>query len=162
MTLEERLDELKIVLPEVATVGNYLPAVRIGNLLYVSGQLPKVGGKVAYKGRVGHEVDLESARHAARACVVNILAVLKRELGNLERVKKVVRMTGFVNSYPGFQDQAKVMDAASDLLVELFGENGKHSRVAVGVAELPLGAAVEIDLIAEVRVGGGVKGTGFS
>lgn len=151
MAIEDRLRELQILLPEVAAVGNYLPAVRSGNLLFVSGQLPKVEGKIAYRGRVGREVTLENARRAARACVINLLAVLKQELGSLDKVKKIVRVVGYVNSYPGFQDQAKVMDAASDLLVELFGENGRHARVAVGVVELPLGAAVEIELMAEFR-----------
>src|SRR3989338_2724880 len=140
MAIEDRLRELQILLPEVAAVGNYLPAVRSGNLLFLSGQLPKVEGKIAYRGRVGREVTLENARRAARACVINLLAVLKQELGSLDKVKKIVRVVGYVNSYPGFQDQAKVMDAASDLLVELFVENGRHARVAVGVVELPLGA----------------------
>lgn len=151
MNIEERLTELQIVLPEVVPAGNYLPAVRTGNLVYVSGQLPKVEGKIAFKGRVGKDLNLESARRAARACVVNILAVLKQELGGLDKIKRVIRLSGFVNSYPGFQEQPKVMDAASDLLVELFGEAGRHSRVAVGVVELPMGAAVEVDMIVEVR-----------
>lgn len=149
--IEARLKELQIVLPEVAVAGNYLPAVRVGNMVFVSGQLPKVEGKIAFRGRVGKDLNLESARRAARACLINSLAVLNQELGNLDRLKRVIRLTGYVNSYPGFQEQAKVMDAASDLLVEIFGEAGKHSRVSVGVVELPLGAAVEIDMIAEIR-----------
>ena len=151
MTIEDRLKELQITLPEVAVAGNYLPALRVGNLLYVSGQLPKVEGKVAYTGRVGKDLTLESARRAAKACLINILAVVKQELGSLDKVKKIVRLGGFITSYPGFHDQAKVMDAASDLLVELFGESGKHARATVGVVELPLGAAVEIEMLAEVK-----------
>jgi enamine deaminase RidA (YjgF/YER057c/UK114 family) len=149
--IEERLRELQIVLPEVGPVGNYLPATQVGNIVYVSGQLPKVEGKIAYKGRVGREVRLESARLAARACIANILAVLKHHLGSLDRVRRIVRLVGYINSAPGFQDQAKVMDGASDLLVEIFGENGRHARVSVGVSELPLGAAVEIEMIAEAK-----------
>lgn len=151
MDINNRLKELKLELPEVVPVGNYLPACRVGNMVYVSGQLPKVEGRIAFRGKVGLDVDLETARRAARACVANLLAVLKFELGSLEKVKRIVRVTGYINSSPGFQDQAKVMDAASDLFVEIFGESGRHSRVSVGVAELPLGAAVEIDLVAEVK-----------
>ena len=148
-SIEERLEELKITLPEVVVAGNYLPAVRVGNLVFVSGQLPKVEGKIPFKGRVGKDLDLEGGRRAARACLINILAVLKQELGTLGRVRRVVRLTGYINSYPGFQEQAKVMDGASDLLIEIFGDRGRHSRVSVGVVELPLGAAVEIEMIAE-------------
>jgi len=151
MDIEERLQELKVDLPEVTPVGNYLPAVRSGNLVFISGQLPKVEGKVAYVGRVGKDVSLETARRASRACVANLLAVLKQELGSLDKVRRIVRVVGYVNSYPGFHEQAKVMDAASDLLVEIFGEAGRHARAAVGVVELPLGAAVEMEMIAEVR-----------
>jgi enamine deaminase RidA (YjgF/YER057c/UK114 family) len=149
MSLEDRLKELQITLPDVAAVGNYLPSVRAGNLVFISGQLPKVEGRIAFKGRVGKDVSLELARRAARACGINILAVLKQELGKLERVKRIVRLGGFVNSYPGFFDQAKVMDGASDLFVEVFGDAGKHTRAAVGVVELPLGAAVEIDAVVQ-------------
>ncbi len=132
-------------------MGNYLPAVKTGNLVFISGQLPKVEGKVAFRGRVGKDVNLETARRAARACVINALAVLQQELGQLDRIKQIVRVGGFINSYPGFYDQAKVMDGASDLLVEIFGDRGRHTRVAVGVVELPLGAAVEIEMVVEVR-----------
>ncbi|MBI2066807.1 MAG: RidA family protein [Deltaproteobacteria bacterium] len=149
MTPEDRLKEMNIILPEVAAVGHYLPAVKTGNLLFVSGQLPKLEGKVAFQGRVGKDLNLETARRAAKACATNILAVLKQELGNLDRIKKIVRLNGYINSYPGFHEQAKVMDGASELFVDLFGESGRHSRVAVGVVELPLGAAVEIDAIVQ-------------
>ncbi|MBI4373292.1 MAG: RidA family protein [Deltaproteobacteria bacterium] len=151
MSIEERLRELQIDLPEVAVAGNYLPSCRTGNLVFISGQLPKVEGKIAFRGHVGKEIDLESARRGARACVANLLAALKQEIGALDRVKKVVRVTGYVSSFPGFQEQHKVIDAASDLLVELFGEPGRHSRVSVGVVELPLGAAVELEMIVEIK-----------
>lgn len=151
MSVEDRLKELQIVLPEVQAVGNYLPAARSGNLVFVSGQLPKVEGKIAFRGRVGKDLNLESARRAAKACLTNILAVLKEELGNLDRVKRVVRLTGYINTYPGFHDHPKVMDAASDLLVDLFGEGGRHSRVVIGVVELPLNAAMEMEAVVEVK-----------
>ena len=151
MSVDDRLKELHIVLPEVQPAGNYVPAVRTGNLVFLSGQLPKVEGKIAFKGRVGRDVNLESARRAARACVTNRLAALKLEIGSLDKVKKVIRVIGYINTYPGFNDHSKVLDAASDLLVEIFGEAGRHSRVAVGVVELPLGACLEMEMVAEVR-----------
>ncbi len=151
MSIEEKLKELQIVLPEVQAAGNYLPAVRTGNLIFISGQLPKVEGKIAFKGRVGKDLNVESARRAAKACVVNLIAVLKQALGTLDNVKKIVRLTGYINTYPGFHDHPKVLDAASELLVEVFGEAGKHSRVAIGVVELPLGASMEMEMIAEVK-----------
>lgn len=151
MSIDERLKELHIVLPEVQPAGNYVPAIRTGNLVFVSGQLPKAEGKIAFRGRVGKDLNVESARRAAKTCVANILAVLKQELGSLDKVRKFVRVTGYINTYPGFNDHPKVMDAASDLLVEIFGEVGRHSRVAIGVVELPLGAALEMEAVVEVR-----------
>ena len=151
MSIEKKLQELQMDLPEVQPVGNYLPAIRTGNLVYVSGQLPKVEGKIAFKGRVGKDHTVESARRAAKACLSNVLAALKYEISSLDRVKKFVRLTGYINTYPGFNEHAKVMDAASDLLVEIFGEAGRHSRVTIGVVELPLMAAMEMEAIVEVR-----------
>lgn len=150
-SIEERLKELQIVLPEVQPAGNYLPAVRTGNLLFISGQLPKVEGRIAFRGRVGKDLNVESARRAAKACLTNVLAVIKQEMGTLDKVKKIVRLTGYINTYPGFNDHPKVMDAASDLLVEIFGDLGRHSRVVVGVVELPMAAAMEMEMIAEVK-----------
>lgn len=150
-TIESKLRELQITLPEVQPAGNYLPAQRSGNLVYVSGQLPKVEGRIAFKGRVGKDLNVESARRAGKACLSNILAVLQQELGTLDKVKKIVKLTGYINTYPGFSDHPKVMDAVSELLVEIFGEAGRHARTVIGVVELPLGAAMEMDLIAEVR-----------
>ncbi len=150
--LDQKLKELQIVLPEVQVAGHYVPAVRTGNLLFVSGQLPKVEGKIAYKGRVGKDLNIETARRAAKACVVNLIAVLKNELGNLEKVKRIVRVMGYINTYPGFNEHVKVMDAASELLVDVFGEIvGSHARAVVGVVELPLMASMEMEMIAEVR-----------
>ena len=149
--IEKKLAELQVTLPEVEPAGNYLPAVRTGNIVFISGQLPKVEGRIAFKGRVGRDLNLESARRAARACVANLLAALKGEIANLDQVKRILRLTGYINTYPGFSEHAKVLDAASELLIDIFGEAGKHSRVAVGVVELPLGAAIEMEMIVEVR-----------
>jgi enamine deaminase RidA (YjgF/YER057c/UK114 family) len=149
---EAKLKELKIHLTEPVPVeGAYVPCVKTGNLLFISGQLPKVGPHLAFKGRLGKEISLDNGKRAAKQALANALSVAKYELGNLDRIKRVVRLTGYVNSYPGFIDQAKVMDAASELLGEVFGEAGKHTRVSVGVTDLPLLATVEIDLILEVK-----------
>ena len=151
MKIEERLQELHIQLPEVQPAGNYLPAIRSGSLIFVSGQLPKVEGKIAFKGRVGKDLNVESARRCAKACLANILAVLQQELGTLDKIKKVVKLTGYINTYPGFSEHPKVMDAASEALIEIFGEAGRHARTVIGVVELPLGAAMEMDMIVEAR-----------
>lgn len=151
MKIEERLKELQVILPEVQPAGNYLPAVRVGNLVFVSGVLPKVEGRITFKGRVGKDLNVESARRAAKACVVNLLAALQSELGNLDKVKRIIRLTGYINTYPGFSEHPKVIDAASELLVEVFGEAGRHSRVVVGVVELPFGSSMEMEMIAEVK-----------
>ncbi|HEX5037768.1 MAG TPA: RidA family protein [bacterium] len=149
--IASKLQELQIVLPEVQPAGNYVPAQRSGNLIYVSGQLPKVEGRIAFKGRVGKDLNVESARRAAKACLANILSVMNQELGSLDKVKKIVKLTGYINTYPGFSDHPKVMDAVSEQLVEIFGEAGRHARTVVGVVELPFGSSMEMDLIAEVR-----------
>ena len=149
---EEKLKLLKVPLYEPApSEGNYVPCVRTGNLLFISGQLPKVGPQLAFKGRLGKEVSLDNGKRAAKQALANALAVARWDLGSLDKVKRVVRLTGYINSFPGFSDQAKVMDGASDLLGEVFGDQGKHSRVSVGVTDLPLGATIEIDLILEVK-----------
>jgi enamine deaminase RidA (YjgF/YER057c/UK114 family) len=149
---DTKLKELKLQLTEPApSEGDYVPCVRTGSLLFISGQLPKIGPQIVFKGRLGKEVSLDNGQRAAKQAVVNALAIAKQELGTLDRVKRVVRMTGYVNTYPGFIDQAKVMDGASELLGQIFGPAGKHSRVTVGVIELPGHAAIEIDLILEVK-----------
>jgi enamine deaminase RidA (YjgF/YER057c/UK114 family) len=151
MSVEKRLAEFNIVLPDLSPSGNYRPAVRVGKLVYVSGQLPKAEGRLAFSGRVGREINLEAARKAARLCVINALAAVKGVCGNLDKVNRIAKINGYVCSTVGFQDQHKVMDAASELVCDLFGEAGHHARSAVGVIELPLGAAVEIDMIAELK-----------
>ena len=147
MNVEARLEELGIVLPEAAApVASYVAVVVENNLAYVSGQLPFVDGELA-TGRLGEDVSLEDGQAAARACGLMILAQLKGALIPLERVKRIVKLGGFVNCTADFTDQPKVVNGASDLMFEVLGDQGRHSRAAVGVPSLPLGAAVEVDAI---------------
>jgi enamine deaminase RidA (YjgF/YER057c/UK114 family) len=149
---EVRLKELGLSLPAPAVpVGSYLPCVRAGDLLFVSGQLPLRDGVLIARGKVGSAVSLEQGQEAARQAVLNALAQVAAEAGGLERVVRVVRVGVFVNSAAGFTEQAKVANGASDLLVGIFGEAGRHARAAVGVSDLPLDAAVEVELIVQVR-----------
>ncbi len=148
--IEQKIESLGIKLPTPPTpAGSYVAVVRTGNLLYISGQIPMEDGKVVFSGKVSDE-NLETAQKSARMCAINILAQLKREIGDLEKVSKIVRLSGFVNSVPGFSQHPKVINSASDLFFEIFGEKGKHSRIAVGVASLPLDSMTEIDAIVEV------------
>jgi len=150
--IEEKLKSLNITLPSPPKpAGAYIPVVKSGNTAYVSGQIPIEDGKVAVKGKVPSVQSLEQAQKAAKLCAINALAQLKSELGSLDKISKILRVSGFVNSDPEFTEQPKVINAASDLLFEIFGEKGKHSRIAVGVASLPLGATVEIDMIVEIN-----------
>jgi enamine deaminase RidA (YjgF/YER057c/UK114 family) len=152
MTLiEARLKELGIALPEVARpVAAYVPAVRSGAYVYVSGQLPVVGGRPTVTGKVGAEVSPEAAKLAARTAGINALAALA-SVASLEKVKRIVKVTGYVASAVGFTGQPAVVNGASELFKEVFGSAGEHARAAVGVAELPLGVPVEIELLAEVE-----------
>ena len=150
-TPEERLQELGVSLPAPAVpVAAYVPCVRTGSMVYVSGQVPVLDGKPSHLGHLGDNVDLEDGRAAARTCAVNVLAALKAELGELSRVRRVVKVTGFVASTPGFTDMPKVVNAASELFADAFGDAGRHARAAVGVAALPLGVPVEVEAIVEV------------
>lgn len=151
MSIAKRLQELQIVLPEIESIGNYRPAVKSGKLVYVSGQLPKAEGRIVHVGRVGRELNLEAARKAARLCVINCLTALKSEIGNLDKVQKVVKVNGYITSGVGFRDLHKVMDAASELIGDVFGPAGKHARSTIGVVELPMGAAMEMDMIVELK-----------
>jgi enamine deaminase RidA (YjgF/YER057c/UK114 family) len=152
MGAEERLRELAITLPEApAPFASYVPVIVTGALAFVSGQVPLSEGKLLVSGKVDADVGLEEATDAARRCALQILAMLRAELGSLDRVARIVKVTVFVASSPGFTEQPKVANGASDLLVEVFGEAGKHARAAVGVAELPLGAPVEVELIAQLE-----------
>ena len=150
MTPEQTLSSMGITLPQTPpAAGAYVPAVRTGNLLFLSGQLPWRDGKVAFTGKIGPH-DLSDAQEAAQLAAINALAVIKGELGSLTPVKRIVRIEVFVNSAPGFTDHAQVANGASLLLHKVFGPAGQHTRLAVGVAELPLNATVEISLIAEI------------
>lgn len=147
--IEEKLDSLGIKLPNPPTpAGSYVPAIKTGNLLFISGQIPMEEGKVVFTGKVSNE-NLEVAQKSARMCAINLLAQIKRELGDLDKVTKIVKLSGFVNSMPEFTQHPKVINPASDLFFELFGDKGKHARVAVGVACLPLDSMTEIDAIVE-------------
>ncbi|MEW6352045.1 MAG: RidA family protein [Thermodesulfobacteriota bacterium] len=149
--IEARLTSLGIRLPIAAKpVGAYVPAVRSGRWVFTSGQLPMTDGALASKGIVGKDVTVEEAYRAARVCCLNALAALQAELGNLDRVTRVVKVTGFVASAVDFTAQPQVINGASELLIEVFGDRGRHARSAVGVAVLPLNASVELELIAEV------------
>ena len=147
---EEKLKELGITLPEAPIpAGNYIPAVKTGNLLFISGQIPLENGKVAYTGKVSDE-NLETAQKSAKSCAINILAQIKRETGSLDKVTKIVKLSGFVNSVPEFTQHPKVINPASDLMFEVFGKKGKHARVALGAGSLPLDSMTEIDAIVEI------------
>lgn len=144
---EARLKELGLNLPDPRpAAGNYVSCVRTGNLIFTSGQ-----GTNDFRGRLGEDVSIEIGYNAAKQCMLNLLTVLKQELGELSKVKRVVKVLGFVNSAPDFTDQPKVMNGASDLLVQVFGERGKHGRSAVGMAQLPLNNAVEVEMVVEVE-----------
>ena len=147
--IEEKLEQLGIKLPTPPTpAGSYVPAIKTGNLLFISGQIPMEDGKVVYKGKVSDE-NIDTALKSAKMCAINILAQIKRELGSLDKVTQIVKVSGFVNSVPDFAQQPKIINPASDLFFEIFGEKGKHARVAVGVASLPLDSMTEIDAIIE-------------
>lgn len=150
-TPEERMRELGIELPEVvAPVASYVPAVRTGSLVYTAGQIPLVKGELGVTGKVGAEVDPEEATRQARICALNAVAALKAEVCELSRVVRIVKVVGFVASAPDFHGQPAVVNGASDLLVDVFGDAGRHARSAVGVAVLPRDVPVEVELIAEI------------
>lgn len=152
MTPSQRLKELNVVLPAVSKpVGSYVPGIRVGNLVMCSGQLPFADGKLTATGKVGGELTLETANAAARQAGLNALAILADTAGGIDRIARIVRLAVFVNSAPGFTDQPKVANGASDLMVAIFGDAGRHVRAAVGAAELPLNACVEVEAIAEVH-----------
>jgi enamine deaminase RidA (YjgF/YER057c/UK114 family) len=150
--VESRINELKITLPEASKpVAAYIPAKQTGNLVFTAGQLPMVNGELISKGLLGQDVEIDEANKAARICTLNALAAIKGVIGDLDRVKQIVRVVGYVASVPTFTQQPAVVNGASELLLEIFGENGKHARSAVGMAVLPLNASVEIELTVEVE-----------
>jgi enamine deaminase RidA (YjgF/YER057c/UK114 family) len=151
MSAEKKIRELGIELPEAPKpLGSYVPCIRTGNLLFLSGILPLRNGQLTRTGRVGEHITLEEAREDARTSAINALAVVKAFTGNLDTVNRCVKITGYIASSPDFTEQPKVLNAASDLIFEIFGEAGRHARVAVGVNTLPLNAPVEIEFLFEI------------
>ena len=149
---EERIRELGLEIPDVAApLASYVPAARSGSLVYTAGQLPIVKGELAATGKVGAEIDPERATELARVCGLNAIAAIRAEIGELSRVRRIVKVVGFVASAPDFYGQPQVVNGVSDLLGQVFGDAGKHARSAVGVAVLPRDAPVEVELIAEVE-----------
>lgn len=147
-TIEARLKALDLALPEAkAAIGTYVPFVHMNGQLLISGQLPMKDGALAVTGQLGRNVELDAGQAAAKFCALNILAQAKQALGDLDRITQLMRLNGFVNAAPDFADHPKVINGASDLMVEILGDKGRHTRIAVGCSSLPLNAAVEIDAI---------------
>ena len=150
--VESSIKQLGLELPEVSKpVAAYIPAKQTGNLVFTAGQLPMVNGELISKGLLGQDVEIDEANKAARICTLNALAAIKGVIGDLDRIKQIVRVVGYVASVPTFTQQPAVVNGASELLLEIFGENGKHARSAVGMAVLPLNASVEIELTVEIE-----------
>ncbi len=135
--------------PDPAAV--YVPTVRVGDIIYVSGQTPKEGNELLYKGKLGKEFTKDEGYEAAKICILRSLSAVEAEIGNLDKIKRIVKLTGYVNSTDDFEEQSKVINGASNVLEEIFGEKGRHARVAVGTNSLPGNAAVEIELIVQVE-----------
>ena len=149
---EERIAELGLTLPsDTPPLAAYVPAVRSGNLVFTSGQLPRIDGELTHTGKVGAEVTAEQAKEAAQACALNAIAAVKAEIGDLSNVRRVVKVVGFVASAPDFTGQPGVVNGASELLGKVFGDAGVHARSAVGVAALPLDVPVEVEMVVEVE-----------
>ena len=152
MNIEKRIEELGITLPlSSPPKAMYIPVCRTGNLLFVAGQIPSVNGEILHPGHVGEEITLEEGQEAARACIINMVSAIRGEIGDLDKVVRFVKLQAFVSSKTGFTQQHIVVNAASQLLYDIFGEPGRHARTAVGVNQLPMDAPVEIEAIVEVR-----------
>lgn len=152
MEREKKLQELGYTLPEVSKpLANYIPGLVTGDYLYVSGQLPMADGALAYRGKLGADCSQDEGILAARLCAVNCLAVLKSLAGDLDNIERIIKITGFVNSTPDFTGQPQIINGASDLLGEVFGEAGAHTRSAVGAAALPFNACCEVEMIAKIK-----------
>lgn len=152
MSFETRIQALGLIIPEPPKpAGHFVPAVQTGNLLFVSGQISAISDQVFIKGKLGRDLSIEQGQEAARLALHNVLAVIRMSVGTLDRIKRIIKLNGWVASAEGFNGQPQVVDGASMLLEEIFGEAGKHARAAIGVAELPLGASVELELIVEVE-----------
>lgn len=146
--IEARLKALDLALPEAkSAIGSYVPFLHLDRLLFISGQLPLKDGKIAVAGKLGADTSLAQGQEAARLCAIHILAQARAALRDLDRIVQLLRLNGFVNSAPDFTDQPKVLNGASDLMVEILGNKGRHTRITVGCASLPLGAAVEVDAV---------------
>ncbi len=151
MLIEKKLEDLGIKLPKAAApAAMYIPVKQINNLLFVSGQVPMVNGKVEYTGKIGSEHSIEYGQEAAKICTINMIAALKEYLGDLDKIKNIVKLQGFVSSEVGFDKQHIVINSASQLIFDVFGEKGRHARTAIGTNQLPLDATVEIEAIIEI------------
>lgn len=149
--IEKRLKELGIIIPDAPKpAGSYIPVVLSGKLAFVSGQIPIKDGQVVYQGKVGDTQSIDDAQEAAKLCVINGLAQIEAYCGTLDNLEKIIKISGFVNSTKDFTEHPKVINAASDLLMKIFDEKGRHSRIAIGVSSLPLNATVEIDMVVEI------------
>jgi enamine deaminase RidA (YjgF/YER057c/UK114 family) len=152
MSVEEKLKAMGLSLPKPPKpVAAYIPAVKTGNLIFISGQIPVVNGELKYKGKVGQGLSIEDGYEAAKICVLNALSIVKDMVGSLDKVKRIVRVVGYVNCSDDFEEPHKVVNGASELLVEIFGEKGRHARLALGTNTLPLGATIELEMIVEVE-----------
>lgn len=152
MNVENKLKSLGLKLPEMPKpLGAYVPAIRIGDILFTSGQGPIMEGKIKYQGKLGKDLTLEEGYEAAKLCALNCLSAIKMEIGDLDKIERIVKVVGFVNSAQGFTEQSLVINGASDLLQNLFGERGKHVRVSVGVSELPNNMAVELEIMVKLK-----------
>lgn len=149
--IEEKLQALNITLPNAPKpAGSYVPVVITDTIVFVSGQIPIKDGKVVYTGKIPTQQSIEDGQMAAKLCIINALAQLKAQLGTLDKIKKIVKVSGFVNSTPEFKEHPKVLNTASELLFEIFGQKGQHTRIAVGVSSLPLDSTVELDMIVKL------------
>lgn len=149
---EEKINKMGIAIPDAAKpLAAYIPALQVGNLVMTSGQVPVVNGQIKFSGKIGKELSEEQGREAAKLCAINCLSAIKSIIGNLDRIKRIVKLTVFVNSADGFTAQPKIANGASEFIVEIFGDAGKHVRSAVGVSELPLNSAVEVEMIVMVE-----------
>lgn len=157
MTPEKKIESLNLAIPKGISkaLGSYVPLVRVGNLVFISGQLPieidSPTNDLKFKGKVGKQISIEDAQSACKVCCLNAISILKNSVGELDKVKRIVKITGYVNCDDSFVDHPKVINGASDFLIEIFGEVGRHSRVAVGVNSLPLNSSVEIDFVIQLK-----------
>ncbi len=152
MIYEQELEKRGYTLPEIPeALGLYLPAMVANGFIFTGGLLPELDNKLTHEGKLGETLTAEQGAEAAKICALNALAVMKAEIGDLDKIKRIVRLVGYINSTPSFTDQPKVLNGASQFFIDILGENGKHARLAIGVASLPLNSPIEIEVIAELR-----------